>query len=244
MSMVPETEYGLGPLDLEIGADLYPIVGCPLYDGYPLSPESAHKNTCLASLKSKSQDPVVLDSVDTISVVGCGDKLNITSSDREKDRERRVRTKADIVNATAVSAKNSLKAKARITGGNGKRREKAYRCPTPGCTKSYLNPNGLKYHVEKGTCRFEDSTDSEGLTENTRGTSIANTSAPSTSAPTPSSHLVTNEAILGGNKPSHPLPSRITGTTTGGSSPNLLQHSLLSSMPGYTLTRPLNTIPC
>ncbi|ETW83480.1 hypothetical protein HETIRDRAFT_417371 [Heterobasidion irregulare TC 32-1] len=24
----------------------------------------------------------------------------------------------------------------------------------PGCTKSYLNPNGLKYHVEKGTCEI------------------------------------------------------------------------------------------
>ncbi|RDB29015.1 hypothetical protein Hypma_014970 [Hypsizygus marmoreus] len=26
---------------------------------------------------------------------------------------------------------------------------------TPGCTKSYLNPNGLKYHQEKGTCKIE-----------------------------------------------------------------------------------------
>lgn len=31
-------------------------------------------------------------------------------------------------------------------------REKQYRCPNPNCTKRYLNPNGLKYHVEKGTC--------------------------------------------------------------------------------------------
>ncbi|KAI0790045.1 hypothetical protein C8Q75DRAFT_806689 [Abortiporus biennis] len=33
-------------------------------------------------------------------------------------------------------------------------REKAFRCPRIGCTKSYLNPNGLKYHLEKGTCTF------------------------------------------------------------------------------------------
>ncbi|KAG8983552.1 hypothetical protein FRB90_005911 [Tulasnella sp. 427] len=28
-------------------------------------------------------------------------------------------------------------------------------CPRPGCTKRYMNPNGLKYHLEKGTCTIE-----------------------------------------------------------------------------------------
>ncbi|KAF8072276.1 hypothetical protein FPV67DRAFT_930025 [Lyophyllum atratum] len=36
-----------------------------------------------------------------------------------------------------------------------RRVKKAYHCPTRGCTKSYLNPNGLKYHQEKGTCKIE-----------------------------------------------------------------------------------------
>lgn len=31
-------------------------------------------------------------------------------------------------------------------------RERAYACPNPNCSKRYLNPNGLKYHMEKGTC--------------------------------------------------------------------------------------------
>jgi hypothetical protein len=53
-------------------------------------------------------------------------------------------------------------------------REKAYKCPVsdvshahtardmlmhaqkPGCTKRYMNPGGLKYHLEKGTCAFAD----------------------------------------------------------------------------------------
>ncbi|KAL7278874.1 hypothetical protein ACG7TL_006705 [Trametes sanguinea] len=35
-------------------------------------------------------------------------------------------------------------------------REKMYKCPYPGCAKSYLNPNGLKYHLEKGTCTNAD----------------------------------------------------------------------------------------
>ncbi len=135
ISTIPESEYGLGPLDLEIGPDPYPVISCPIYDDYPPSPKSTLKSAYSTPKKSKQRDPAVLDSVDAVLVSSCdgatggGDKSNITSSDREKERERRVRSKADIVNTTGVSAKNSLKAKARITGGNGKRREKAYRCP-------------------------------------------------------------------------------------------------------------------
>ncbi|KAF5345686.1 hypothetical protein D9758_013071 [Tetrapyrgos nigripes] len=35
------------------------------------------------------------------------------------------------------------------------KREKKHRCPMPGCSKAYLNPGGLKYHLEKGTCKIE-----------------------------------------------------------------------------------------
>ncbi|PPQ67970.1 hypothetical protein CVT24_003163 [Panaeolus cyanescens] len=38
-----------------------------------------------------------------------------------------------------------------------RKREKMYKCPDARCTKTYLNPNGLKYHLEKGTCVFESS---------------------------------------------------------------------------------------
>ncbi|KAH7881743.1 hypothetical protein F5I97DRAFT_674985 [Phlebopus sp. FC_14] len=41
--------------------------------------------------------------------------------------------------------------------GPPRRRDKLYKCPRPGCTKSYLNPNGLKYHLEKGTCNLQAS---------------------------------------------------------------------------------------
>ncbi|KAI0720410.1 hypothetical protein C8Q72DRAFT_890679 [Fomitopsis betulina] len=40
-------------------------------------------------------------------------------------------------------------------------REKTYKCPRPGCSKAYLNPNGLKYHVEKGTCTIVGESDPE-----------------------------------------------------------------------------------
>ncbi|KAG6887373.1 hypothetical protein C0992_012534 [Termitomyces sp. T32_za158] len=39
--------------------------------------------------------------------------------------------------------------------GTRRRSRKAYQCPIPGCSKSYLNPNGLKYHQEKGKCKIE-----------------------------------------------------------------------------------------
>ncbi|KAF8518238.1 hypothetical protein JB92DRAFT_2903939 [Gautieria morchelliformis] len=37
---------------------------------------------------------------------------------------------------------------------NQNRREKAHKCPHVGCIKSYLNLNGLKYHLTKGVCDF------------------------------------------------------------------------------------------
>ncbi|KAL5476412.1 hypothetical protein ACEPAI_3417 [Sanghuangporus weigelae] len=64
-------------------------------------------------------------------------------------------------------------------------REKAYKCPKPGCTKSYLNPNGLKYHCAKGTCTFADGTSAPPtpVTPTTPAIpSIASVSIPSTPA--------------------------------------------------------------
>jgi hypothetical protein len=37
--------------------------------------------------------------------------------------------------------------------------EKIYKCPKPFCTKTYKNPNGLKYHVELGNCEIVEGTD-------------------------------------------------------------------------------------
>ncbi|KII85256.1 hypothetical protein PLICRDRAFT_337571 [Plicaturopsis crispa FD-325 SS-3] len=53
------------------------------------------------------------------------------------------------------------KLKSRMTGserrrhGHSRHREKMFRCPHEGCTKSYKNPNGLTYHLKKGTCKIE-----------------------------------------------------------------------------------------
>ncbi|KAF9256476.1 hypothetical protein L218DRAFT_193708 [Marasmius fiardii PR-910] len=65
---------------------------------------------------------------------------------------------------TTATATATATATITAAGGTGYRkrssgsgdREKLYRCPTVGCTKAYLNPNGLKYHREKGKCSFEE----------------------------------------------------------------------------------------
>lgn len=33
-------------------------------------------------------------------------------------------------------------------------RPKPFRCPKPGCNKSYKQANGLKYHITHGQCNF------------------------------------------------------------------------------------------
>ncbi|KAI9298990.1 hypothetical protein K502DRAFT_322590 [Neoconidiobolus thromboides FSU 785] len=38
---------------------------------------------------------------------------------------------------------------------------KVYKCPTEGCTKIYKNPNGLKYHINRGRCSTKSNQDSE-----------------------------------------------------------------------------------
>ncbi|KAG8929383.1 hypothetical protein FRC02_005687 [Tulasnella sp. 418] len=57
---------------------------------------------------------------------------------------------------TVAPARSSPKRKAssKKSGGRNQRDAKRPRlsCPKPGCTKLYMNPNGLKYHLEKGTC--------------------------------------------------------------------------------------------
>lgn len=44
---------------------------------------------------------------------------------------------------------------------------KPWRCPKPGCNKSYKQSNGLKYHQSKGVCDFQihDAVEWQGLTE-------------------------------------------------------------------------------
>ncbi|THG99018.1 hypothetical protein EW026_g3255 [Hermanssonia centrifuga] len=69
---------------------------------------------------------------------------------REKDKKAAAgRIKAKLFNSDSDSAERKSVQGLRKRDS---RREKAYKCPHPGCIKSYLNPNGLKYHLEKGTC--------------------------------------------------------------------------------------------
>ncbi|KAI8916951.1 hypothetical protein DFJ77DRAFT_458474 [Powellomyces hirtus] len=46
---------------------------------------------------------------------------------------------------------------------------KPHPCPRPGCTKSYKNPNGLKYHLEHGHPEDSPTSDYHGFTDHTNG---------------------------------------------------------------------------
>ncbi|TEB33475.1 hypothetical protein FA13DRAFT_1708270 [Coprinellus micaceus] len=78
----------------------------------------------------------------------------------------------------------------------GRKREKNFKCPHQGCTKSYLNPNGLKYHLEKGTCKFDDS-------DNSGSGSSSESSPGSPTEPSLSSMAARDEVI----SPASLLPS-------------------------------------
>lgn len=93
---------------------------------------------------------------------GLGTNLLITGAAGEKQR---LKAKLAVLDPLAIrermgeakEAKEPSSSSSSAAGGregkSGRRsREKGYKCPIPGCTKSYLNPNGLKYHLNKGTC--------------------------------------------------------------------------------------------
>ncbi|KAH8112716.1 hypothetical protein DFH11DRAFT_472480 [Phellopilus nigrolimitatus] len=111
--------------------------------------------------------------------------LNATSSLKAKavaavhDAERVLEPAAPAAAETSANESGSDKG----SSGGKRQREKAYKCMKPGCTKSYLNPNGLKYHNSKGTCTFE--TSRSGSPVASAAPSALSTSRPAAPAPTP-----------------------------------------------------------
>ncbi|TFK27893.1 hypothetical protein FA15DRAFT_119366 [Coprinopsis marcescibilis] len=72
------------------------------------------------------------------------------------------------------------------TASTSRKREKAFKCPHPGCIKAYLNPNGLKYHLEKGTCNIVPPAPSPD-SPCTDSLPLASSSSPTTQQPLASS---------------------------------------------------------
>ncbi|KAI0351787.1 hypothetical protein OH77DRAFT_1439092 [Trametes cingulata] len=76
-------------------------------------------------------------------------------------------------------------------------REKMYKCPYPGCTKSYLNPNGLKYHLEKGTCTDPEARSRGPLPAGAAAAALAPNSVTATPEPPASSVVSETESEAG-----------------------------------------------
>ncbi|KAJ3294340.1 hypothetical protein HDU76_006959, partial [Blyttiomyces sp. JEL0837] len=62
-------------------------------------------------------------------------------------------------------------------GANAGTEVKIFKCPTPLCTKSYKNPNGLKYHLERGLCETDDLVLESNVSDPTQSNVIAATDA-------------------------------------------------------------------
>ncbi|KAI0364471.1 hypothetical protein BV20DRAFT_974402 [Pilatotrama ljubarskyi] len=79
-------------------------------------------------------------------------------------------------------------------------REKMYKCPYPGCTKSYLNPNGLKYHLEKGTCTDPEARARGPLPAGAAAAALAPTSVSALPEPPASSVVSETESDAGDDR--------------------------------------------
>ncbi|KAI5120704.1 hypothetical protein M0805_007666 [Coniferiporia weirii] len=101
------------------------------------------------------------------------------------------------------------------SAGGKRQREKAYRCTKPGCTKSYLNPNGLKYHNSKGTCTFAVSPSASASASNSKASSPApSPSTPAALASTSSSSISNGDANANANATSASVSASIAMPTT------------------------------
>lgn len=58
-------------------------------------------------------------------------------------------------NSFAKVKSKTVRSGKRVHRPRQRKKDKTYNCPRPDCTKTYLNANGLKYHLEKGTCKNE-----------------------------------------------------------------------------------------
>ncbi|KAG2018369.1 hypothetical protein CC2G_007803 [Coprinopsis cinerea AmutBmut pab1-1] len=136
---------------------------------------------------SESQDSP--DELDLFAV----DIPQSTSAYRKKVSKTR-KEGSPAVDAASSDGGKVVKPKAKPAAGSGplgqaagvgRKREKAYKCPHHGCTKAYLNPNGLKYHLEKGTCKFEEGFDSSSPSPSRTASNLPASSNQEVSRPAP-----------------------------------------------------------
>ncbi|KAI9332380.1 hypothetical protein BDR26DRAFT_898946 [Obelidium mucronatum] len=57
-----------------------------------------------------------------------------------------------VINDRSAAAAALVSSIVAVDNGKG---SKVYKCPRPLCTKVYKNPNGLKYHLDRGACEVD-----------------------------------------------------------------------------------------
>lgn len=132
-------------------------------------------------------------------------------SEERRSSDPGVSSSATGANEMSRAERAAAAASAAQAGANGKKgiREKMYKCMKPGCTKSYLNPNGLKYHTLKGTCTFAEKPNNVASCTATNGQTTPISTTPAASAPgTPAPHATAPApiALPSANAPTMQLP--------------------------------------
>jgi len=132
-------------MDLDLGSSL---------ESLPLAPACLSPTLLVAGQADGQEHAAVVDSAPELD--------RPTGKTKKRSIARRADRPVD-VETLVWSSDSSLGRKSRSSlASSAPRRQKApkaFQCPHVGCTKSYLNPNGLKYHLNKGTCDFGDSSE-------------------------------------------------------------------------------------
>ncbi|KAF8972339.1 hypothetical protein BDZ97DRAFT_1022607 [Flammula alnicola] len=205
-----ETVMAHEPIYDEFSSDMYPVFAKTSLAQSALSHE--HEDVQMAYNSSTRDPPAPADVYDTDKahpVAAATPKQVKFARTKElyppsEDGSVKSAVKA-LNNAVSLASSSKIsKTKNRFIGSGNhlrNRREKAYHCPTPRCSKSYLNPNGLKYHMEKGTCKIEEGEATE-WSEDGSG-AIANEPMPTT----PPSSTSTSAPLSASSATSHPSSS-------------------------------------
>ncbi|TFK36755.1 hypothetical protein BDQ12DRAFT_240273 [Crucibulum laeve] len=138
----------------------------------------------------------------------------------------------DSMSSPIIVSRGSTKVKLRTASsgnGYGRKREKAFRCPNAGCTKAYLNPNGLKYHLEKGTCKIEVTDDISIDILSSPSHSSVNTRGTPTSPTTVVTNIIRALSIPNVSSTPSGLNSRAQGQGDGGFRNAAPDHALSGS---------------
>ncbi|KAG5715541.1 hypothetical protein E4T56_gene5070 [Termitomyces sp. T112] len=123
-------------------------------DAYALSDYATYEHCYDAAKRYLASAPVPVPPVPTIDSLDYGAPKLGAPTTKRRGLQPSSASGATLEHRRKKRGKNRIDV-AGVPLTRGRRSKRDHPCPTPGCSKSYLNPNGPKYHQEKGTCKIE-----------------------------------------------------------------------------------------